>query len=72
MEYKKEFDVRDFQFWGGGLQWYIEFDKAGKLDILAEQIESVFDGETPTETDINDFVWFDDELHSLLYGGECE
>lgn len=66
MEYRKELKLDEFEFWSGGREWYEEFEENGKLDLLKEQIETAFDGRTPTATEINDFVWFDERLHELL------
>ena len=57
MEYTKTFDT-EFPFWAGADA------KVGKLDMegraaLTEHIESVFEDCTPSETDINDYVWFE-------------
>ncbi len=66
MEYRKEFDVRTFGFWGGAEDWFKAFARRDKLDELQANVESVFDGMVPTATQVNDFVWFDDELHKLV------
>lgn len=67
MWYKKEFDVKRFGFWGGAKEWADEFREKGMMAGLGEYIEGLFPaGEIPSETDINDLVWFDDGLHALL------
>lgn len=66
MNYTKEFDINEFEFWSGAKDWFNDFKQADMLDILAQRIEEVFEGKTPSDTDINDYVWFDDDLHDLL------
>lgn len=66
MNYTKEFDINEFEFWSGAKDWFNDFKQADMLDILAQRIEEVFEGTTPSDTDINDYVWFDDDLHDLL------
>lgn len=68
MKYTVDFNVYEFPFWSGGKTWADFFFKEGKEDLLAEKIEEfaeLFDG-VPSATDINDYVWTDDELHGLL------
>lgn len=68
-----EYDsLRDFPAWSGGeetLNAIIDADKIEEADELAEEM---FADETPTDTDVNDWLWFDlpDEMH--LYDEENE
>ena len=63
MTYTSEFNVDTFQFWGGAKDIINEVKKAGKMDELQFIIKEAFiDNEHPTATDINDFVWFDNDL----------
>ena len=61
MVYSKEFSVDTFQFWSGAKDTINAVQTAGKMDELQSLIEEQFaDNETrPTETEINDFVWFE-------------
>lgn len=59
MKYTKEFSVDNFKFWSGAVQVVDAFRKANMLDDFQQIIEDVFADRTPTETEINDFVWFD-------------
>ena len=61
MVYSKEFSVDTFPFWSGAKDTFEDVCKAGKMDELQSLIEEQFaDKETPpTETEINDFVWFE-------------
>lgn len=66
MEYKVNFNIRSFEFWSGAKD-RVQDLTLDQLDSLGEYIEEVFYGETPTETQINDFVWFecDDFINEL-------
>lgn len=59
MKYTKEFSVDNFKFWSGAVQVVNAFRKANMLDDLQQLIEDNFVNKTPTDTEINDFVWFD-------------
>ena len=72
MEYKKDFDVRTFEFWSGAKDWFRAFARKDRLDELQANVESVFDSMVPTATQINDYVWFDDALHDLIEDEEDE
>ena len=60
MRYQVEENIHNFQFWSGAKDTIAEltYDEMNSLEQL---IEEIFDGrdELPTDTDINDFVWFD-------------
>lgn len=66
MEYTKDFDIQNFQFWSGAYDRVKDLtsDKKGQLQ---QYIEECFCNKTPTETEINDFVWFscDDFLKEI-------
>ena len=60
MRYQVEENIHNFQFWSGAKDTIAEltYDEMNSLEQL---IEEIFDGrdELPTDTDINDFVWFE-------------
>ena len=64
MVYSKEFSVDTFPFWSGAKDTIKDVQTASKMDELQSLIEEQFAGsETPpTETKINDFVWFEREF----------
>lgn len=64
MVYSKEFSVDTFPFWSGARDTFDDVCKADKAYELQFLIEEMFaDNETPpTETEINDFVWFEREF----------
>jgi len=59
MVYSKDFSVDSFEFWSGGKDTVDDVRKAKKMDELQELIEEQFSDRIPTETEINDFVWFE-------------
>lgn len=59
--YKTELNsIVDFDAWSGGrdtLYKVIELDRIDELDELIQELQA--DGETWTDTQVNDFLWFD-------------
>ena len=63
MYYKVEFSIDSFKFWSGAVDVIDNVRELDKLDELEALIIDVFsDSENVSETDINDFVWFEDEM----------
>lgn len=63
MYYAVEFSIDSFEFWSGAVDVIDRVKELGKLDELESLIIDVFsDSENVTETDINDFVWFEDDM----------
>lgn len=65
MEIIKEYDsANEFPFWAGAKYTYNRLNEIGLADELWGCIEQYFGdcGITPTETQVNDFVWFEDEI----------
>ncbi|HEN0383118.1 TPA: hypothetical protein U3P27_001373 [Streptococcus agalactiae] len=63
MEYKVELSSIDqFKAWSGGLETLNTVRERGGVDRLTTLCEDVFSGDTPTQTQINDWLWFDDEM----------
>ena len=74
MEYKVDFDIKNFKFWSGA-KLKTENLTLEQLEALGEYIEECFSyGNTPTDTQINDFVWFecDDFIEKLTQNEEEE
>ena len=60
MEYKVELSsVSAFPAWSGGKQTLDEVVERGAEDRLTELLEMVFDNSVPSNTQINDFLWFE-------------
>lgn len=66
MEMKKEMSLKDFNFWSGAAST-VDYLKHDELDTIEENLEELF-YETPSETDINDFFWFEEDLISEWLG----
>lgn len=63
MYYTVEFSIDSFKFWSGAVDVIDNVRELGKLDELESLIIEVFgDSENVSETDINDFVWFEDDM----------
>ena len=61
MVYTKDFSIDDFEFWSGAKDTVEDVRKAEKMDELEKLVEQYFADleEPPTETQVNDFVWFE-------------
>ena len=65
MYYTVEFSIDSFEFWGGAVNVIDSVRELDKLDELESLIIDVFsDSENISETDINDFVWFEYDMIS--------
>lgn len=71
---ENEFDVRDFDFWCGARDAYEEYKRQDRLDELQQMIEDAFCilDRTPTDTEINDFVWFDEDVNKIFDDEDVE
>ena len=60
MRYQVEDNIHNFPFWSGAKDTIAELT-VDEMNSLEQLIEEVFDngGELPTDTEINDFVWFE-------------
>lgn len=67
MYYKQVFDINEFEFWSGGLDTFTELQEYVTLEQIQYHIENHFSEETPTDTDINDYLWYErDEIFAEL------
>ena len=60
MYVKKEISLRDFDFWSGAKAW-ADLLTDDELDTIEEALASA-DDDCLTDTQINDFLWFDTEI----------
>ena len=60
----KEINIGEFEAWSGGRDTIKEIEYHGKLDELQDLIISIND--TWTDTELNDFLWFE-----VVYIYEC-
>ena len=64
MYVKKEIDFEDLKnmCWSGAVDTLEEIENAEKEEELIELLESTFEDKIPTETELNDFLWFEDDF----------
>jgi hypothetical protein len=63
MYIKKEYDFNDLKnnSWSGAIITIKRIEKENKEDALMELLEELFSDSIPDETQINDFLWFDND-----------
>ena len=69
MYVKIEMDYRTLKnnSWSGALDTLKDIEEADKEDELMYLLEDIFSGEIPTETEVNDFLWFErDDIYENL------
>lgn len=59
MNYRKELDLTEFKFWSGAKQHYFTYTELSKIEC---SLEDLFHDKIPTETEINDLFWFEEEF----------
>ena len=59
-EYGNYWDLKDHS-WSGALDTLKDIENANKEDELMQHLEEVFMYSTPTDTEINDYLWHDRE-----------
>lgn len=59
---KKELSFEDLkkECWSGAVDTLQKIEEEGKEDELMELLQDIFT-DIPTETEMNDFLWFDDD-----------
>ena len=59
---KKELGFEDLkkECWSGAVDTLQKIEEEGKEDELMELLQDIF-SDIPTETELNDFLWFDDD-----------
>ena len=68
MQYKVDFDIENFGFWAGAKDVFDRCVQEDRLEDLERLIEDTFCGSVPSDTEINDFVWFD--AADLIFGND--
>ena len=58
MEYTRIFSVDTFPWWSGAKDVIKVIAEAKRIDELGAYIEDYYCGQTPSITEVNDFVWF--------------
>tara|TARA_R110000850_G_scaffold34714_1_gene93403 strand:- start:49 stop:276 length:228 start_codon:yes stop_codon:yes gene_type:complete len=59
MRVSKELNLTSFEFWSGATSHKFSYNE---LKELEHQLEDLFHEQAPTETDINDMFWFEEEM----------
>lgn len=59
MKYEVDFDVNEFDFWSGAKDTIADVKRYDLMEELGNLIEETFADTTPTDTEINDYVWFE-------------
>ena len=57
-EYGNYWELKD-NSWSGALDTLQDIENADKEEELMQLLEEVFMEKTPTDTEVNDFLWFD-------------
>lgn len=57
-EYNNYWDLKEHS-WSGALDTLEDIEKANKEDELMQHLEKVFMEKTPTDTEVNDYLWHD-------------
>lgn len=57
-EYGNYWDLKEHS-WSGALDTLADIEKANKEEELMQHLEEVFMDKTPTDTEINDYLWFE-------------
>ena len=71
MEYKVEINsLNNFKAWSSGLSTLNTVRERGGIDTPTTICEDLFSGDTPTDTQINDWLWFDTDFIYQALGYE--
>ena len=65
MEYTKQLNLTEFNFWSGAKQHEFTYNELKELEYT---IEELFYEKPPTETEINDLFWFEEEILCSFIG----
>ena len=73
MEIKKDYDFEDLKrnSWSGAINTLEKIEENEKEEELMQLLEYTFE-DVPTETEVNDFLWFDDDFIFEELGIEME
>ena len=63
MEIKRDYDFSELQetCWSGAVDTLNTISKHDKEDEFMQYLEEVFSDDIPTDTEVNDFIWFEDD-----------
>lgn len=64
--YKIDIDLEDFKAWSGGKDTLKKLIEQCLVEEVEDYINEIFYDTIPTETDINDILWFDEYIDDLI------
>ena len=71
MTIKKEVSLQGFDFWGGAVDFAHQLTSQ-ELDTIEETLEDAYGPEIPTETEVNDIFWFEQDWVADILGTTVE
>lgn len=74
MKYLQERNLSDFPFWSGGEDAMERISSSPDYDeeVLEQFLQECFFEEIPTEGQINDFIWFEEDYIMETLGWRAE
>jgi len=67
----KNIDLKNFKFWSGAKD-LADLLKPEELEQIEFALEDFFHHKTPSETDINDLFWFEEDFICEMIGETAE
>ena len=67
----KNIDLKNFEFWAGAKD-LADLLTPSELEQIESNLEDIFHDKTPSETDINDLFWFEEDFICELIGETAE
>ena len=59
MNYTKDLNLTNFKFWSGAKQHEFTYNELKEIEF---SLEDFYHAKPPSETDINDLFWFEEEF----------
>ena len=69
MKYTTELNLTDFNFWSGAKDHEFTYTELKELEYI---LEDIYHEEPPTETQINDLFWFEEQFLCECIGVDFE
>ena len=67
----KNIDLKNFEFWSGAKD-LADLLTRDELQQIEFNLEDIFHDKTPSETDINDLFWFEEDFICEMIGETAE
>ncbi len=71
MKVNKNIDLKNFKFWSGAKD-LADLLTPEELEQIEFNLEDLFHDKTPSETDINDLFWFEEDFICKMIGQTAE